>query len=158
MLKKILFVVVLFAMAFTVPVSAAWTERISGGMSYSSIGEFTVTLSAWDNGGGDFGGQGQYYYPGNGNTFHLEVEKICTGTANSGEPYVIAIGPIKLQDGTVLGGAEYGAIAVVEGGEAADRVRVKVYSSLEDANAFCTGGDPGASVKVLDGNFNIRSK
>ena len=157
MFKKIFFVVVLFALAFTAPVSAAWTERISGGMSYSSIGEFTVTLSAWENSDGSYGGQGQYYYPGNGNTFHLEVEKICTGTANSGQPYVIAIGPVKLQDGTVFE-KEYGAIAVVEGGEAADRVRVKLYSSFETADAFCTGGDPGASVQVLDGNFNIRGK
>ena len=124
-------------------------------MSISSIGELTVTLSAWDNGDGTYGGQGQYYYPPTGNTFHLEVEQLCTGYI-SGQPYVIAVGPVKLQDGTFT--QEFGAIAVVEGGEANDKIRVLLFDSFAQAQGYCVSGNPGATVEVIDGEFNIRSK
>ena len=163
MVKKIFFIVVLFALAFTAPVSAAWTERISGGSSYSSnYGEFTVTLSAWQNSDGSFGGQGQYYYPPLERTFHLEVTKVCTGIVPSGEyagqSYAVAVGPIKGQDDTEVN-IGFGGIAVVEGDEAGDAFRVAFDETSEYVINWCeNGAEAHFPAKVLDGNFNIRTK
>ena len=143
--------------------AASWTERISGGMSSAvPYGDFTVTLSAWDNGDGTFGGQGQYYYPPSDRTFHLKVSRICSGLVASGpfagQPYVVAIGPVFGQDGTeVVNG--YGAIAVAEGGTAGDGVRVWFDRTLEVVEDFCEAGAYDSFPAIVnDGNFNIRSK
>ncbi len=166
-MKKLLVVILLACLiAVTLlPVSAAnWTERISGGMSSAVgiAGEFTVTLSAWDNGDDTYGGQGQYYYSGNGNSFHIKVSHICTGIVASGvfagQPYVVAIGPIFEQDGTDVS-YEYAGIVVAEGGTEGDGIRVPTFASASEALSFCNRATQTSfPATVNDGNFNIRSK
>ncbi len=168
-MKKLLVVSLLACLlAVTLlPVSAAsWTERISGGMSYAHpYGEFTVTLSAWESADGTYGGQGQYYYPPSDRTFHLKVNRICYGTVVdgtfAGQPYVVAIGPVFGQDGTEVN-VGYGAIAVAEGDDSPDGVRVRFDETLAFVEGFCTMARVGANnvfpALVIDGNFNIRSK
>lgn len=160
--KKLIFILVLLAsLLITIPVGAAWSEKITGGTSLTSLGPFTVTLSAWENADGTFGGQGQYYYPGNGNTFHLVVEKICTGTVPSGtytgNPYVVAVGPIKEQDGTDFTG-DYGLISIAEGGDYGDGIRVLVGSQGAMEYQCSIGAGFSYPARVIDGNFNLRSK
>ena len=157
-------VVILALLVLTIPAGAAgWTERISGGMSYATpYGAFTVTLSAWENADGTFGGQGQYYYPPIDRTFHLKVQKVCTGTVQAGpytgQPYAIGIGEVFGQDGTEVS-VGYGAIAVAEGDESGDGVRVWFDMTWDIVNAFCeSGANNSFPAKVVDGNFNIRSK
>ena len=155
--------IVIAILAITIPASAAWSEKISGGSSYSSnYGPFTVTLSAWENSDGSFGGQGQYYYPANGRTFHLKVQKVCAGTVPSGtyagQPYAVGVGEVFGQDGTSVN-VGYGGIAVVEGGQSGDAFRVAFDETLTFVNNWCESGAGYLfPAKVLDGNFNIRSK
>ncbi|MEN8251814.1 MAG: hypothetical protein ABFS32_23035 [Bacteroidota bacterium] len=160
--KKLIFIlVILVSLLITIPAGAAWNEKITGGTSFTTMGAFTITLSAWENADGSFGGQGQYYYPGNGNTFHLVVEKLCSGTVLygglSGQPYVVAIGPIKDQDGTEMWG-DYGLIAIAEGDDAGDGFRVLVGSKSSMEYQCTKGANWTYSPRVIDGNFNIRSK
>jgi hypothetical protein len=164
-MKKIalLVSVLLLALVVVIPVAAGgWTNRVSGGMSDSSPYDgLTVTLSAWQTTDGAWGGQGEYYYPGNGNNFHLEVTKVCFGTwaggNYDGKPYAVGIGALKYQAGSIS--APYAAIAVVDGGKALpDGVRVLAFETYAAAETYCGRGNPGVGATVVDGNFNIRAK
>jgi len=163
--RYVVFLVIVASLLITIPVSAAWIEKISGGSSYSSnYGPFTVTLSAWENVDGSFGGQGEYYYPPLNRAFHLVVTKICTGTVENtsspydNQPYVVAIGTVKGQDGTEVS-VGYGAIAVAEGGDYGDGFRVAFDQTYEFVDNWCENGAEGKfPAHVEDGNFNIRSK
>ncbi len=169
-MKKLLVVILLAClMAVTLlPVSAAaagWTKRINGEMlSAVNYGEFHVMLSAWDKGDDTYGGQGQYYYPPIDRTFHLKVSRVCSGEVTNGpftgSPYIVAIGSIFLQDGTEpQAGGGFGAIAVAEGGTAGDGVRVWFDETLPVVEAFCENGAYDSfPARVMDGNFNIRTK
>jgi hypothetical protein len=139
--------------------AGGWTKRVSGGMSYASpYGEFTVTLSAWDNGNETNGGQGQYYYPPLDRSFHLKVSELCTGQLPDG-PWAVAIGKVSGQDGTEVTGDGYGAIAVIDRGKAGDGVRVAFYPSIENLEGWCDNRAEGKlPAKVVDGNFHIRSR
>jgi len=165
MKKLAILVALLVVLVVAVPASAAsWTERISGGMSYAyPYGEFTVTLSAWQKADLTYGGEGQYYYPPLNKTFHLDVTKVCVGTVSSGPyagaPYAVGMGTVRGQDGTVVSGDGFGAIAVAEGGDAGDGVRVWFDMTKAVIDAFCDAGAYDSfPARVVDGNFNIRSK
>ena len=166
MKKRILITIfILIAiLAITIPASAAWSERISGGSSYASpYGPFTVTLSAWENTDGTFGGQGQYYYPPLDRTFHLKVQKVCTGVVGgsgpyAGQPYAVGIGEVFGQDGTEVS-VGYGAIAVAEGGDYGDGFRVAFDKTWDFVDTWCNNGaEYKFPARVVDGNFNLRSK
>lgn len=145
----------LSAMAATVS-AGGWSERISGGSSYSeNYGEFTVTLSAWETEDG-YGGEGQYYYPPLDRTFHLDVEKVCFGP---NQEWAAAVGPIRGQDGTEVMDGAWGGIAILEGGDAADRFRVGFNETKSEMEDWCNAGAYGLFPAIVeDGNFNIRSK
>lgn len=147
---------VLSATAATVS-AGGWTERISGGSSYSeNYGEFTVTLSAWQKADGEFGGEGQYYYPPLERTFHLDVTKVCFADDSS---WAVAMGTVRGQDGTEVTGEGWGAIAVLEGGDQPDRFRVAFDKSESFVADWCDQGAYGRFPAIVqDGNFNIRSK
>jgi hypothetical protein len=167
-MKKITLVLILTVLVVTMamPVGAAgWTRRVSGGMSYADYGgvkEFTVTLSAWEKADGTCGGEGEYYYEPNGQKFHLDITKVCFGMVSSGTyagaAYAVGIGTVRAQDDGTFGG--YGAIAIAEGGETGDGIRVLADMAENDPRTSCTYWvtNTGFPALVLDGNFNIRSK
>jgi hypothetical protein len=151
---------VLIVLLAVVPALAGgWTERISGGSSYSlNYGEFTVTLSAWQKEDGSYGGEGEYYYPPLNRKFHLDVTRVCFGTY-SGKPYAVAMGTVRGQDGTEVPGEGYGAIAVLDGIDEPDRFRVWFDVSEAAAIGFCENGAYGLFPAIVqDGNFHVRSK
>lgn len=166
-MKKTLLVTVILLISLllaTIPAGAAsWKVKVTGGMSYAMpYGEFTVTLSAKENVDGTFKGQGQYYYPPANRTFHLKVKKLCTGIVPSGpydgQQYAIGVGKVFGQDGTnVING--FGGIAVAEGGNSGDGVRVTFDKTWAEVEDWCDSGAGSLfPAKVVDGNFNIRSK
>jgi hypothetical protein len=152
----LLVLVVICATATTVG-AGGWTERISGGSSYSTnYGEFTVTLSAWQKADGGFAGEGQYYYPPLNRTFHLDVMQVCFAPDLS---WAAAIGTVRGQDGTEVTGGGWGGIAILEGGDGPDRFRVWFDREQAAMEAWCQAGAYGSfPAAVEDGNFNIRSK
>jgi len=161
MSKKISIILVLCAILVLVsPVSADWTERINGQASaVTTYGEFYLNISAWDGGDGTFGGQGEYYYPGNGNKFHLKVEEVCSGVNGLGQPYIVAIGPISEQEGTEMG-FTYASFSITDRGELGDGIRVLAYTSHDAALNYCHNAVAMGLVaaNVTEGDFTIRTK
>jgi len=155
-------IVMLLASLVLIPVGAgSWDDKITGGGQVTTYGGilFNLSVSAWDDGAGVYGGQMQYSrYDG---TLDMHATVDCVHV-NSDGLIAVAAGPAKAQyDPNNYVGTTGGWMVVMlkEGGVGyGDEVRV-LGRTEADARAFCAADYLGPFFGyVFDGNFNIRSK
>ena len=88
--------------------------------------------------------------------------RVCFGTVSGGlysvASYAVGIGPIRAQDDGTHGG--YGAVAIAEGGDCGDGVRVLANLAEDASETTCTfwANNTSFPAQAVDGNFNIREK
>lgn len=154
-MKRSLFTFILIVLMLGLITSlalAGWADKITGGGQAMAGGtQFSITVSAWDDGSG--GVAGQMEYSRTSLSMHASVE--CVGLFNEGTVGVAA-GPVRFQEGSMAG--DWMVVEILEGGVGSgDRVRVRVMS-IDAALGVCgkpSGTFPGT---IYDGNFNLRSR
>lgn len=157
----IFIVVVLVLLILPTTVLAAWTEKVTGSMEDSAnYPGMSISLVAWDNGDGTFGGNGEYAYgPWQ---WHLDVKHVCFGSTPDGHAAVIAIGTVKDQVGNLnlAEGSDWGFLAVRDGNDG-EHDRLRAGRGITQASAIGYYDSLAGNVwpaEVTVGDFNIREK
>lgn len=125
----------------------SWSQKVTGGGEFTAGGTgFSLAVSA-----SDVGGQIQYSRPGV--SFHATAE--CLFVSEDGMTAVTA-GPAWGQDGFDVAEGTWAKIEIREGGDRADRVRVRLLA-VEPPEGWCapSGSFPGVAT---DADFTIRTR
>jgi hypothetical protein len=165
-MKKTYFVSIIVVLVLTtlLPISvgaAKWKNKITGGGQVATAGGelFSLSVSAWEDVAGEYGGQMQYSRYDGTLDMHATVE--CFHVNPDGL-VAVAAGPAKAQyDPYDFVGTTGGWMVVMlkeSGKGSGDEVRV-IGRTEAVARAYCAGDYLGPFYGyVFDGNFNIRSK
>lgn len=125
---------------------SSWSQKVTGGGEFTAGStDFSLAVSA-----SDVGGQIQYSSPNV--SFHATAE--CLFVSEDGET-AVAAGPAWGQDGFGVADGSWAKIEIREGGDNADRVRVRLFAGEPPNGCAPSGVFPGVAT---DANFTIRTR